>query len=324
MIKSLISIIIPIYNVAQYLPKCLDSILAQTYKNLEIILVDDGSKDNSGKICDEYAKKDTRIKVIHQKNGGVAAARNTGLAIANGEWIGFLDSDDWIEQDMFEYLLNLTCKYDADIAQCGIFFEDNIYVKEIAYPEKEYFAPYGIEKFTNSDMRFIVNSVCNKLYRADIIKNIKFDTNYPIGEDLLFNIEIMLKIKGIAFGVLRKYHYLYYKDSASHLAPTLKKIESNNKVLEKICNLVKDNVYAKRYFEIEQLKDYMDMSSKIVRYYKKEFEPCKNIIQKNLREKTKIFLTACELTLTERTKLMLIAWCWRLYKVLLCARWKLR
>ena len=324
MISSLISIIIPVYNVEQYLPKCLDSILAQTYKNLEIILVNDGSQDNSGKICDDYAKKDTRIKVIHQKNGGVAAARNMGLSIANGEWIGFLDSDDWIEQDMFEYLLNLTLKYDADVAQCGIFFEDNINIKEIQYPKKEYFAPYGIEKFTNSDMQLIINSVCNKLYRADIIRDIRYDTNYPIGEDLLFNIEVMLKINGIVFGILRKYHYIYYKDSTSHLAPTLKKLESNNKVLEKICNLVKDNARAKRYFEIEQLKDYMDMSSKIVRFYRKDFEPCKKDIQKRLRNETKELLTARELMIAERMKLMLIAWFWSIYKILLCIIWKFK
>ena len=101
-ISDLISIIIPVYNVAVYLPRCLDSILAQTYKNLEIILVDDGSKDNSGKVCDEYALKDSRIKVIHQKNQGVSVARNAGLRIAKGDYIGFVDSDDYIETNMYE------------------------------------------------------------------------------------------------------------------------------------------------------------------------------------------------------------------------------
>ena len=92
-----LSIIVPVYNVEQYLDKCIKSILNQTFKDFELILVDDGSIDNSGEICDEYAKKDSRVKVIHKKNGGLAAARNTGLIIARGDYVGFVDSDDWIE-----------------------------------------------------------------------------------------------------------------------------------------------------------------------------------------------------------------------------------
>ena len=101
---SKISVIVPVYNVEQYLPQCLDSIINQTYKNLEIICVDDGSPDNSGKILDEYAKKDKRIKVIHQENQGVSVARNTGLDNATGKYIGFVDPDDWIEADYYETL----------------------------------------------------------------------------------------------------------------------------------------------------------------------------------------------------------------------------
>ena len=99
---ELISVILPVYNVQQYLEKCIESVVNQTYKNLEIILIDDGSTDMSGKICDEFAEKDGRIKVIHSKNGGVSAARNIGLDIATGEYIGFVDSDDWIESQMYE------------------------------------------------------------------------------------------------------------------------------------------------------------------------------------------------------------------------------
>ncbi len=101
-----ISIIVPVYKVEQYLPRCLDSLLSQTYKNLEIILIDDGSTDNSPSICDAYAGKDSRIRVIHKENGGLSNARNTGLDAAEGELIGFIDSDDYIENDMYEYLLS--------------------------------------------------------------------------------------------------------------------------------------------------------------------------------------------------------------------------
>ena len=103
----LISVIIPVYNVQDYLARCLDSILAQTYQNLEIILVNDGSKDNSGAICDEYAARDDRVQVIHKENGGLSTARNAGLDLAAGEYLSFIDSDDWIASDAYEHLMNL-------------------------------------------------------------------------------------------------------------------------------------------------------------------------------------------------------------------------
>lgn len=126
--SKLISVIVPVYNVEKYLSKCIDSILAQTYKNLEIILVDDGSPDNCPKICDEYAKKDNRIKVIHKENGGLSAARNVALDIAKGEYIGFVDSDDFIAEDMYEVLYNLAEKYNAEISSVSFYkvIENNI------------------------------------------------------------------------------------------------------------------------------------------------------------------------------------------------------
>ena len=107
MSNPLISIIVPVYNVEEFLPKCIDSILAQTYENLEIILVEDGTKDNSGQICDAYAEKDSRIKVIHKENGGLSSARNAGMDVARGEYFGFVDSDDWIEPETYESLMVL-------------------------------------------------------------------------------------------------------------------------------------------------------------------------------------------------------------------------
>ena len=115
----LISIIIPVYNVEKYLRKCLDSIINQTYKKLEIILIDDGSTDNSGKICEEYAKKDDRIIVIHKENAGVSSARNRGIELANGKYIGFIDSDDWIEENMYETLYQNLLQFDVDISMCN-------------------------------------------------------------------------------------------------------------------------------------------------------------------------------------------------------------
>ena len=111
-----ISVIVPIYNTEKYLARCIESILCQTYTNLEIILVDDGSTDKSGDICDFYARKDNRVKVVHKENGGAAAARNFALNMVTGQYIGFVDSDDTVEKDFFELLYDLICQYDADIS----------------------------------------------------------------------------------------------------------------------------------------------------------------------------------------------------------------
>ena len=120
--NSLISVIVPIYKSEKYLEKCIESIIGQTYKNIEIILVDDGSEDRCGEICDAYSLKDNRIKVIHKKNGGISDARNAGLDIATGEYIGFVDSDDYIANDMLETLLGLSKQYMADIS-CVSYYE---------------------------------------------------------------------------------------------------------------------------------------------------------------------------------------------------------
>ena len=127
--QPLLSVIIPVYKVEKYLRRCLDSIVNQTYKNLEIILVDDGSPDNSGKICDEYAQNDKRIKVIHQKNKGQGAARNTGIIAANGELITFVDSDDWIENNTYEIMVSKLLQYELDIIKCAIVETDGSKIK---------------------------------------------------------------------------------------------------------------------------------------------------------------------------------------------------
>ena len=125
--NPLISVIVPIYNVEKYLARCVDSIVNQTYKNLEIILIDDGSPDLCPQMCDDYAEKDSRIKVVHKKNGGLSDARNAGMAVATGEYISFIDSDDYVSDDFFECLLDVMNKENSDIAECSVvkFYEDN-------------------------------------------------------------------------------------------------------------------------------------------------------------------------------------------------------
>lgn len=137
--NDLISIIVPVYNVEKYLNKCIDSIINQTYKNIEIILVDDGSTDNSGKICDEYLLRDSRIKVIHKNNGGLSSARNEGINISSGEYIGFVDSDDWVEPNMYEEMYKKILYSNADIVDCGYWKEyENKSIKYISANEVKF------------------------------------------------------------------------------------------------------------------------------------------------------------------------------------------
>ncbi len=123
-----ISIIVPVYKVEKYLKKCVDSILAQTFSDFELILVDDGSPDNSGRICDDYAKKDARVRVVHKQNGGLSSARNAGIEVAKGKYLGFVDSDDYIAEDMYELLYKAIIKEEADLSICGIYdvYEEKI------------------------------------------------------------------------------------------------------------------------------------------------------------------------------------------------------
>lgn len=187
-----ISCIIPIYNSEKYLPYCIDSILAQTFTNFELILVDDGSSDGCPEICDEYAKKDDRVRVIHQSNAGVSAARNTGLDVARGEYLCFVDSDDYISQNLFStYLFELKQK-DLDLIICGFknFYDNNKRKSFCELPNQEIYDLKDFWKnFGNLLNNHILRSPCNKLYRSDIINNhgIRFDTSTQMAEDAIFN-----------------------------------------------------------------------------------------------------------------------------------------
>ncbi|MCQ2267593.1 MAG: glycosyltransferase family 2 protein [Bacteroidaceae bacterium] len=169
----MISIIIPVYNVSAYLSQCLESVLNQTYKDLEIILVDDGSKDNSGMLCDEYASKDSRIKVIHKVNGGLSDARNVGTAQANGSWIFYLDSDDWMANNTLETLLQYAEINNCDAVQGGLYY---------AYPDhllKREEKP-SIVLNRNAAMKELIindrvkNFAWGKLYKTALVKDLQF------------------------------------------------------------------------------------------------------------------------------------------------------
>jgi len=182
-----ISVIVPVYKVEPYLRQCVDSILAQTYKNLEIILVDDGSPDRCPWICDDYEKKDKRIRVIHKENGGLSDARNEGLDIATGDYIGFVDSDDWITPDMYEHLMATILKYHADIAVCD-YQESNgkrtLATKSRSRQEKSYTVEEAFREVLLSGE--ISVTMWNKVYRRSLFDDIRFPSGETFEDGAVF------------------------------------------------------------------------------------------------------------------------------------------
>lgn len=222
--KTKVSVIVPVYNVPKkYLEKCVSSLVNQTLNDIEIILVDDGTPDTSGKLCDGYAKKDSRIKVIHQENKGLCGARNTGVKSSTGEWISFVDGDDWIEPNAYEKLYNIGTKNNVDVVMFG-------YVKD--YPSKSVIMHY--DKYfenkkvynTSEDIAYLQKMILNynancamaptKFIRKSVIEkyNIYHDEKLRQGaEGIEFNIRLFSKIKSALFLNETFYHYIYNDES---------------------------------------------------------------------------------------------------------------
>ena len=207
--RAKISVIVPVYNVEQYLSRCVDSIVSQSYENLEVILVDDGSKDASGKICDDYAGKDGRITVIHKENGGLSSARNAGLDMASGEYVAFVDSDDWIEQQAYEWMMDAMLRHGVKLVCAGRYDVDG------ATGEREIgLCPQREEVISGEEMAGRIftwdncdSSACDKLYHWSL-----FDGHrYPLGvvcEDLPVTYRIALEAGKAA--MIPKPVYNYY------------------------------------------------------------------------------------------------------------------
>ena len=214
---ELLSIIVPVYNAEKYLEECLDSVISQEYANLEIILVDDGSTDKSKDICDEYEKKDSRIKVIHKENGGASSARNAGLYIAKGEYIGFVDSDDYISESLFSILLQALLETDADIAKCGFQeFKYNDFEIEKRTGKKRVFtrkeAIYNfltVEYSPYKEMNVLVNAA---LFKRKMFDNIKFP-DVPMHEDTYISPKLFLESEKIVYVDESLYFYRQNENS---------------------------------------------------------------------------------------------------------------
>ena len=207
-----ISVIVPVYNVEKYLQRCVDSLLRQTFHNCEILLVDDGATDSSGAMCDGYAARDSRVRVIHKPNGGLSDARNAGLEVAQGKYVCFIDSDDYVEPDMLEVLYRLVTEHDADLSICGISdsYEKGSYPQ---CPEEIEFVCTGREaQGITLEGKKLPGSVCTKLIRRELIGDHRFLKGKTY-EDAFFTPELLLRAKTVAATTRSLYYYWHRDDS---------------------------------------------------------------------------------------------------------------
>lgn len=225
--QPLISIIVPVYKVEKYLKRCVDSILTQTYQNMEIILVDDGSPDSCGIICDKYKENDNRIEVIHKENGGLADARNEAITLAKGDYISFIDSDDWVSPYYVEHLYKAVARCDADL---GISWFENVFEGKLlqSKPEEElsHFEGLTVRECLKKMLYQDGVEVCawGKLYKAELIK----DLRYPVGklyEDIPVTYETIKRSKKISVIGNVDYYYFQRSDSIQNISFNVRKLD---------------------------------------------------------------------------------------------------
>ena len=218
------SIIVPIYKVEKYLRKCVESILSQTFRDIEVILVDDGSPDSCPRICNEYERRDSRVKVIHKKNGGLINARKSGLEAASGEYIGFVDGDDWIEPDMYALFAEAIAKYSPDMVLSDFYYDygDKLINSEQLF-EQEFYDKQALKDklypkmlFSGTYYKFGVNPCCwSKVYKKELLeKNLpQADGRIKMGEDAAFTYPCLLDAQRVAAIKTPQYHYIINPDS---------------------------------------------------------------------------------------------------------------
>lgn len=266
---DLISVIVPVYRVERYLERCVQSILNQTYKNIEIILVDDGSPDNCPEICDRLAGLHSNIRVIHKVNGGASSARNAGIDASNGSYISFIDSDDFVDSEFIERLYMLTKTYKADLAMLA--YQEVTQDTEIKKICTEIESVYRNEEVEEAFLQLKVDSACVGLYSKSAIGDIRFIEG-KTSEDILFNFDVFRKIKTFVYAPEKRYFYFYNIESVSN-GPLDKKMLNYLKVREDIFAFYKDkdvklrtlseSLYARAAFGLQTRMALYGVSSQI-------------------------------------------------------------
>lgn len=277
-----ISVIVPVYNVEQYLERCVESIINQTYKNLEIILVNDGSTDNSGKLCDELAKKDDRIKVIHKENGGLSDARNTGIEVAESELIGFIDSDDYIDKDMYEVLYNNLRNTNSDLSMCALYdVFNNIIPPQVKQVDILELTSQEAIKMVMEAKILSVTAV-NKLYKKDLFSDLKFELG-KIAEDAFIMIKLLDKCEKVVATNEKKYYYIHRENSITtqKFSPkflnVIEAYEQNYKIIEnnypELLQVAQTRMNWAYFYVLDKLLlddnyEDKDLENKLVKYLK--------------------------------------------------------
>lgn len=311
-ISGLISVIVPVYNTKDYLGRCIESIVNQTYTNLEILLIDDGSTDGSGQICDSYQTMDSRIRVFHQKNRGAAAARNSGLEKARGEFIGFVDSDDYIEEDMYTSL-HAAMKEDVDMVCCGtvLLFPSKMRKKSEVYGRSSKTMVYS-KREALKELLLVRNldfSPCNKLYRRALLQSVRFPDGRTC-EDYPVIYEIVKKSHKIVSTGEVKYCYCYREDSISKQQFKMRRMSYvlfARDIFKDVNIYYPDMRKCAEAFYIRSVVDTIRAIEKCVKRDRYEFIH-KRLIELLVRMHIRIFFNQYISVKTKKTVLKLIIW----------------
>ena len=300
---SLVSVIIPVYNCSEYLPRCVDSLLKQTHDRLEIILVDDGSTDGSSGICDRMAESDSRVSVIHKPNGGVSSARNAGIDEAKGEFITFADADDYVNPDHIGRLLDMIRRHDSDVAVCGYISEDE---GKASLPQAR---SDSQSNDAATETRYDFNhdsAVCellaggavggyvwNKLYRRGLLEGRRFRGDIRILEDLLFNSEVFENVGKMTVSPYRSYHYIQRGQSAMH-----RRFGDEHRRMVETAREIRDELQGKSpeladagngllattiLWVVDVMAEYGPYDRQLVKEYRAEFKPLRRKYMKMSR-----------------------------------------
>lgn len=281
----LVSVIAPIYNVENYVSKCIQSICDQSYQNIEIILVDDESTDSSGRIADEFSERDNRITVIHKENGGVSSARNAGIEAAKGDYVCFIDGDDFVASDYVEYMLNIALKYDAQLAIVPMVLGTFNQKQEQHYEDYEISSEKALEKL----LCYRIREGCySKLFRKDLLeKNLRFSNKLVMGEGFTFNSIAIQKADTLAIGTKKVYYYR--RDNIASATSKFNKSRFENGLYA--LDVIRDNIKYRtpevmKAWEYAYWRTHTDVYDAIVLAHsetecKELYEKCKKITRKN-------------------------------------------
>lgn len=318
--KPKVSIIIPVYKVEKFLTRCLNSVIGQTLKEIEIILVDDGSPDNCGRICDEYAAKDKRVIVIHKKNAGVSAARNSGLEVATGEFIGFVDSDDYVAPTMFEDMYRQAVLADAEMAICQFAITDGV-TDELVHRSSG--DDFNVLKFDKKKaFELIADFSCpvqvtvwNKLFRRELIQNSYFDTSKRMAEDLEFLMRALFKSKTVVYVPHALYAYYAQREGAAtfHADHSIAWYLEQNSNITAIMNEAAQNCAAMKKLAIgyKCVNGDLSIANAMVRAGKLDSEAVK-LVKKDLKNNIWEVMTS-ELHAVKKVQMLLFIVCPALY-----------